>query len=138
MLLIALGLCGRALSARESTPLLASVVGRFSRMATVVVAVLVAAGITQSVVLVGSVDALVETAYGRLVVAKVCVLLLLLALGAYNQRQSLPRLRRLAAGGEAPGRAARVLRRAVTAEVAFLLAVLAVTSVLVATEPPAS
>jgi copper transport protein len=138
MLLIALGLVRRALAAGESTPLLASVVGRFSRMATVVVAVLVATGITQAVVLVGSVDALVETGYGRLVVAKVSVLLLLLALGAYNQRRSLPRLRALAAGGEAPGRAARVLRRAVAAEVAFLLAVLAVTSVLVATQPPAS
>ena len=138
MLLIAVGLCRRALAARESTPLLASVVGRFSRIATVVVAVLVATGITQSIVLVGSVDALVETAYGRLVLVKVSVLILLLALGAYNQRRSLPRLRRLADGGEAPGPAARVLRRAVATEVAFLLAVLAVTSVLVVTQPPAS
>lgn len=135
MLLVALPLASRAL-AGESTPLLASVVGRFSRMATVAVAVLVATGITQSVVLVGSVDALFETAYGRLVLAKVAVLLLLLGLGAYNQRRSLPRLRGLAAGGAPPGRATRVLRRAVAAEVAFMVVVLAVTSVLVATDPP--
>jgi putative copper export protein len=48
----------------------------------------------------------------------------------------LPRLRLLAAGGEQPGRAAAVLRRSVALEVGFALVVIAVTSVLVATEPP--
>jgi copper transport protein len=136
MLLVALPLGSRALAAVDSAPLLATVVGRFSRVATIVVAVLVATGITQSVVLVGSVGALFETAYGRLVLVKIAVLLVLVGLGAYNQRRSLPRLRRLAGGGEPPGRAALVLRRAVAAEVAFVLVVLGVTSVLVATEPP--
>jgi copper transport protein len=137
MLLVALPLAWRALGA-ESTPLLATVVGRFSRLATFAVAVLVATGITQSVVLVGAFDALVETGYGRLVLAKITVLLFLVGLGAYNQRRSLPRLRQLAAGRGPPGRAALVLRRAVAAEVALVLVVLAVTSVLVATDPPGS
>jgi copper transport protein len=136
MLLIAMPVAAGALSARERTPLLAAVVGRFSRMASIVVAVLVLSGIVQAVALVGSVPALYETAYGRLVLVKVGLLLALLTLGAYNQRRSLPRLRRLAAGGEEPGRAATILRRAVAVEVAFLLIVLGVTSVLVATEPP--
>jgi copper transport protein len=136
MLLVAMPLVSRALASEESTPLLATVVGRFSRVATVAVALLVATGIVQSIVLVGSVGALFETAYGRLVLAKIAALLMLVALGAQNQRRSLPRLRRLARGGEPPGRAALVLRRAVAAEVAFVLVVLAVTSVLVATEPP--
>lgn len=136
MLLVAMPLVSGALTSAEKTPLLATVVGRFSRVATIVVALLVATGIVQSIVLVGSIDALSETAYGRLVLAKVAALLLLLGLGAHNQRRSLPRLRRLARGGESPGRAALVLRRAVAAEVAFVVVVLAVTSVLVATEPP--
>lgn len=138
MLLIAIVVARRALSADERTPLLAGVVGRFSRMASIVVVVLVASGITQAVVLVGSVSALFETAYGRLVLVKVALLLALLALGAYNQRRSLPRLRRLAERGEEPGRTATVLRRAVAFEVAFLLVVLGVTSVLVVTDPAAS
>jgi hypothetical protein len=47
----------------------------------------------------------------------------------------LPRLRRVAGGGEDPGRTAAILRRAVAAEVALVLVVLGVTSVLVATQP---
>jgi putative copper export protein len=136
MLLIAIPVAGRVPSARERTPLLAEVVGRFSRMASIVVAVLVLSGIVQAVALVGSVPALYETACGRLVLVKIGLLLALLSLGAYNQRRSLPRLRRLAAGGEEPGGAATILRRAVAFEVAFLLIVLGVTSVLVATDPP--
>jgi copper transport protein len=98
----------------------------------------VLSGIVQAVALVGSVWALFETAYGRLVLVKVALLLALLAVGAYNQRRSMPRLRRLAAGGGEPGRAATFLRRAVAFEVALLLIVLGATSVLVATEPPAA
>ena len=60
---------------------------------------------------------------------------MLIALGAFNQRWVLPRLRLLAAGGGAPGTAAAVLRRSVALEVGFALVVIAVTSVLVATEP---
>jgi putative copper export protein len=92
MLLIAMPVAGRAASARERTPLLAGVVGRFSRMASIVVAVLVMSGIVQAVALVGSVPALYETAYGRLVLVKVGLLLALLSLGAYNQRESSLRL----------------------------------------------
>jgi putative copper export protein len=82
------------------------------------------------------VNALVDTRYGLLVLAKVALITLLIALGALNQRWALPRLRLLAAGGEEPGRAASILRRSVAMEVGFLLAAIAVTSVLVATEPP--
>jgi copper transport protein len=134
MLLVAVPLRARALARDETTPMLASVVGRFSRLALLMVAILVATGITQSIVLIGSFDAVIDTAYGRLVVVKAGVLLILVGLGAYNQRRSLPRLRRLAAGEHV---SALLLRRAVTVEVALMLAVLAVTSVLVVTDPPA-
>lgn len=55
--------------------------------------------------------------------------------GAFNQRWALPHLRRLAAGGEEPGRAAAILRQSVALEVGFAVVVIVVTSVLVATEP---
>jgi methionine-rich copper-binding protein CopC len=75
------------------------------------------------------------TDYGLLVFAKIVLLALLIALGAFNQRWALPRLRLLAAGGEEPGRATAMLRQSVALEVAFALVVIAVTSALVATEP---
>jgi putative copper export protein len=125
----------RALAPDDRTRLLADVVGRFSRLAIIAVSLLLLSGIVQSVALVGSVPALVETAYGRLVLAKVAMFLALIALGAYNQRRLLPRQRTLATGGREPGRAASVLRRSIALEVGFALIVLAVTSVLVVTEP---
>jgi copper transport protein len=135
LLLLAVPIATRPLSPRERTPYLAEVVGRFSRVALVAVSFLVLTGVIQSVALVGSVPALIDTAYGRLVLAKIALLIALVSLGAYNRRRSLPRLKRLAAGEEEPGRAATMLHGAVAAEVAFALIVLGVTSVLVATQP---
>ena len=135
MLLTALALTARRLSGRAGTQLMAVVVGRFSMLARFAVLLLLVTGVTQSVALVGSLGALVDTEYGLLVLAKVMLLALLVALGAFNQRWALPRLRRLAAGGEAPGRAGAILRQSVALEVAFALVVIAVTSVLVVTEP---
>jgi copper transport protein len=136
MLLLSLPLAARALASADSTALLATVVGRFSRMAMLAVTLLLVSGIVNSVVLVASFDALVETAYGRLVLAKITLFSALIALGAFNQRRMLPQLRVLAARGEPSGHETTVLRRSVTFEVGFALIVLGVTSVLVATEPP--
>ena len=129
-------LAARSLPRRERTPLLAGVVGRFSLLAVIAVTGLLLTGIIQAIALVGALDALVETGYGRLLLAKIILLLGIVSLGAYNQRRLLPQLRTAAAGGEEPGRAAALLRRSVTFEVGLALIVLGVTSVLVATEPP--
>ena len=135
MLLIALTIVARRLRGPERTPLMAVMVGRFSWVARIAVAVLLLTGVIQSIALVGSFNALVDTDYGLLVLAKIALFTLLIGLGAYNQRWALPRLRSLAAAGEEPGRAASVLRKAVALEVGFALVVIAVTSALVATEP---
>jgi copper transport protein len=138
MLALALPLGMRTLLPEQPTPMLATVVGRFSRMAMIAVTLLLLSGIVNAVVLVASFDALVDTAYGRLVLAKIALFGALITLGALNQRRMLPQLRALAARGDPPGRAATVLRRSVALEIAFALVVLAVTSVLVATEPAAT
>lgn len=138
MLVLALPIAARALVPEDRTPLMAKVVGRFSRMAMIVVTLLLLTGIVNSVVLVGSFDAFIETAYGRLVLAKIALFGALMSLGAFNQRRMLPQLRALAARGDPPGRAATVLRRAVALEFGFALVVLGVTSVLVAVQPAAS
>ena len=135
MLLLALPFAAGSLSPPERTPLLATVVGRFSRLAMVSVTLLLLSGIVNSVVLVASFDALVETAYGRLVLVKIALFVVLISLGAFNQRRTLPRLRALSARGAPPGAAATTLRRAVALEVGFAMIVLGVTSVLVATQP---
>jgi copper transport protein len=135
MLLIVLGLAARRLPGRDGTRLLAVVVGRFSMLARFAVLILLLTGIAQSVALVGSLSALRDTEYGLLVLAKIALLGVLIALGGFNQRWVLPRLRLLAAGGGEPGRATTVLRQSVALKVGFALVVIAVTSVLVVTEP---
>jgi len=135
---LALPLAAHALVPEDRAPLMATVVGRFSRMAMFMVALLLLSGIVNSVVLVASFDALVETAYGRLVLAKIAVFLALMSLGAFNQRRMLPQLRTLAARGESPERAGTVLRRAVALEIGLVVVVLGLTSVLVATQPAAT
>ena len=82
-------------------------------------------------------DALIETGYGRAVLAKFLLLVaILVPLGAYNRRRSVPRLNRIASGGEPPGRAGLLLRRALRAEVAVLVVVLGVTAALASYAPP--
>jgi copper transport protein len=135
LLLVALPIALRALHRRDRIPLRAAAVGRFSRLAMLAVGLLLLSGIVQSVVLVGAFDALVETAYGRLVLAKITLFLGLVSLGAYNQRRLLPRLRTVVDGDEEPERAAALLRRSVACEIVLALVVLGIASVLVATEP---
>ena len=50
----------------------------------------------------------------------------------------MPRLQRIAAGGESPGRAGLILRRALRAEVALLVIVIGVTAALASYAPPIS
>lgn len=96
---------------------------RFSRLAVNALAVLVVTGAWQAWREVGSVDALTGTGYGKLLLAKLGVVAGLLGLGAvswYAVRRA---------------RGAGWLRRSVPAEAVLVVAVLAVTSVLVATRP---
>ncbi len=106
-------------------------VPRFSTLAVASVAVLVVTGIVSAFLEIRSWSALWETTYGQLVLVKVAILVPLLALGAYNNRVSVPRLR---AGSPAPaGR--RAFARAIGTELALLLVIVGVTTALVA-EPP--
>jgi copper transport protein len=116
----------------ERWPLAARAVPRFSLLAVGSVAVLLVAGVVNGYEQVGPWRGLWETTYGWLLLAKVALVLPLLALGAYNNRYAVPRLRR-----EIASRAEqlRFLRMA-GAELALVLAIVGVTSVLVA-EPPA-
>jgi copper transport protein len=119
--------------AREERWALATrTVPRFSTLAVAAVALLVVAGTVNGYLQVRALRGLWETTYGQLLLAKVALVLPLLALGAYNNRFAVPRLKAgIASGAERT----RFLRTA-GAELAVMVAVVGLTAVLVA-EPPA-
>ncbi len=99
----------------------------WSRWAALAVVWLVAGGVVQAVVQVGSVGALWRTDYGRLLVAKVAVLALTLTAAAYA--------RRLVNRSQVPAAGAARLRRTVGVEVLATVAVLGISAVLVQVNP---
>jgi copper transport protein len=132
---------GSALNGRELTVLESTVevVGRFSTMAGVSVAVLIVAGVLLAVAEVGSLSNLVDTGYGQILLVKVALVGLLLFMAAYNRYLLLPVLfaaaksrRGNGATGDtgALGAGWRRLRATVRVEAVGVVAVLAVTSVL--------
>jgi copper transport protein len=129
---------GRRLAPAERAQLLAAALTRFSPVALGSVLALAATGVAQAWLHLHRLDALTSTAYGRAVVIKVALLVILIGLGALNRQRTLPRLRAVATGGQAPGRAARTLRSTIAGEIALLVAVLTVSGALVSYAPPAA
>jgi copper transport protein len=119
------------LTGPERWPLAAKAVPRFSSIAVVAVVVIIAGGIVNAYLQVRSWSALWETTYGRLLLAKIALLLPLLALGALNNRYAVPRLRAAIASAVEQRR----FLRTVGAELALMTSVVAVTAVLVSAPP---
>jgi copper transport protein len=119
-------------AADDRWPLAARAVPAFSRLAVLSVATLVTAGVLRGYEEVRGWHGLWDTTYGVLLLAKVALVLPLLALGAYNNRYAVPRLKRQIASVLEQRR----FLRAAGAELAIMAVVVGVTSVLV-TEPPA-
>lgn len=135
-LILVLPAATRTLEPAERSRLIAATLARFSPIALVCVALILLTGVGQAYAYVRDLDNLLDSAYGRAVLVKLVLLIgLLIPLGAYNRYRSVPRLERIAAGGEAPGRAGILLRRALRAEVALVLVVLGVTAALAGYAP---
>jgi copper transport protein len=114
----------------RATPVDAAVLERWSRTAMTCVAVLVVTGAWAAYEEVGlSLDALVQTRYGYLVIAKVALLVATMPLANLNRVRTVPAVR--AGSADAPAR----LRSYVRAEVGLLVLVLAVTAWLVQAPP---
>ncbi len=126
----------RGLEPSDRSRVLAAVLSRFSAVALTSVGAILLSGLVQAYVYVRVLEALTETGYGRAVLIKLILLTALIGLGAYNRLRSVPRLKRIAAGGDSPGRTGVVLRRALRAEVALLVIVLGVTAALASYAPP--
>lgn len=137
-LLFALPVATRRLPGADRTRLLAATLLRFSPLALGCVVALLLTGTIQAIEHIGSWDALLDTAFGRAVLAKVVLIAALIALGAVNRRRVVAQLRGLATQAAPPGGAGHVLRRTLRAEVALVLVVLGVTAALVSYSPPSS
>ena len=112
--------------------LAATCVPRFSTMAVVSVAILLAAGALNGYLQVRAWRGLWETQYGVLLLVKIGLVLPLLALGAYNNRFAVPRLREQIASVVERRRFLRLAG----VELVIMLAVVGVTAGLV-NAPPA-
>jgi copper transport protein len=135
-LLLVLPAATRRLEPPDRTRLLAACLRRFSPLALASVATLLATGIFQSIVHLESLGDLTGSAFGRAILVKAALLIVLITLGALNMRSNRPALERFAVEGAAPGGAGRLLRRAVQAEVALIMVVLGVTAALTTYPPP--
>ena len=111
----------------------AGIVKRFSDLATGSIVVVGIAGLAMGWSEVRALHALTSTGYGLLLVAKVAVVAAIAAMGAYNHFRLVPALSQ----GKSRAALAR-LRQTLRFEVLGLVAVLALTSVLVVTTPAKS
>jgi len=98
----------------------------WARWAALAVVVLLIAGSLQALIEIGTPRALIDTTYGRLVLAKIGLFAGVLAVAAYSRKLVRQRI-----GAQRPGS----VRKAVSAELAITAVVLAVTTVLVQTTP---
>ena len=130
---------------RGNTDEMGGVVPRFSRLAFGAVLVILATGSVQGLEQVGSLDALTETTYGRLLIIKVGIFAAMVGVAALSRgwvrrRYYGAQPATSPAVGAAPFAAADVgrLRRSVAAEAAAAAAVIAVTALLVNAVPARS
>lgn len=120
----------RAVDSPSRPLLLAATLQRFSLLAGASVAVLLASGLLNALVQVPSWRALVETAYGRVLLAKLALLVPLLAVAAINAVLLRPRLVRSPADVNAAGEIGRQLMYLVTLETVLAVAVVLITAAL--------
>lgn len=104
---------------------IADIAARFSTIAGFAMAFVAVTAVYQERAYAGSVQSLAGSDYGRIVIAKIVLFLLLLLLGAFNRYIHVPRLRDRARATEEPGAllAAR-FRFAVALEALLIVAVL--------------
>ena len=115
----------------EAAPLARIVLGRFSRMAAYAVGVLLAAGVVLALLLVGTIDALIGTAYGWVVLGKIALFAPMLGLGAFNRYRLIPQT----AESDSPTTAVRRIVRNVRFETGLGVTVLILSGLLTSMTP---
>jgi copper transport protein len=126
----------RQLEPAERSRLLLATLARFSPLALAAVVVVAATGVTQAYIDVRTLNALLDTTYGALILAKVALLLALIALGWLNRQRVIPTLTRFVTAGRSPGGVGVTARRSLRSELALMLCVFGVTAALISYAPP--
>jgi copper transport protein len=135
-LLLALPAATRRLEGPERSRLLTATLVRFSPLALGCVLAIAATGTAQAYIDVRSIDGLLDTTYGALILVKTGLLLALIGLGWLNRERVIPALKRIVELGSSPGGAGVVARRTLRTELALMLVVFGVTAALVSYTPP--
>lgn len=112
----------------------AQLVSRFSTMAAGLLAALAASGVLLVWRILGSWSDLVDATYGRLLLVKIGIALLVVAIAAWNRYRLVPRVT-ASAGHDVGKRASYLVRRAVAIEATLVVGLLGVTGFLV-DKPP--
>lgn len=112
---------------------LAGLVRRFSDAALVAVAVVAVTGVLMAWIVLPTAGEITSTGWGLALVVKVAIVVVLVALGAFNRWRLVP-----STVDDAPADAHRRLSRIVLAELALLAAVVGTTAVLVTRSPIAA
>lgn len=109
----------------------AAAVSRYSQVAAGALAAVAVSGGGLAWLEVRALRALLTTPYGQVLVAKLALVALIMAVAAYNRYRLVPAVRDV----ERLGAGRRLLRRTVAVEAGLMVAVIAVTSVLVSLQP---
>ena len=131
-------LLGKSHRMTDHVNLIVHVVRRFSAMSLIAVALLGASGLINAYFLVGSFEALFDSNYGKLLLLKIVLFLLMIGFGAGNLLVLKPRLMRLATiekQAESPRLIASLFRN-VMCEAILAAAVLLIVGLLGVTPPP--
>ncbi len=135
-LLLVLPAATRQLQSPQRGRLLLATLARFSPLALGSVIVIAVTGVVQAYIDVRSLDGLLHTTYGALIIVKVLLLLLLIGLGWVNRERVIPALKRIADAGQAPGSTGVLARRTMRGELVLMLSVFGVTAALISYAPP--
>ncbi len=135
-LLIALPVATRRLQDVERSRLLLAVLARFSPLALGAVVAIALTGVIQAYIDVRSLEGLLHTTYGALIIAKTVLLLCLIGFGFVNRQRVIPALERLVGEDRPPGGIGVLARRTMRGEFALMLCVFGVTAALISYAPP--
>ncbi len=135
-LLFALPGATRRLQGPERAGLLLAALARFSPIALGSVVVIAATGVIQAYIDVRSLNGLLHTTYGGLIIVKTVLLICLIGFGWVNRGRVIPALRRLVGDGHSPAGIGILARRTMRGELALMLGVFGVTAALISYAPP--
>ncbi len=135
-LLGALPAATRQLQGPDRSRLLLATLARFSPLALGAVVVIAVTGVVQAYIDVRSIEGLLHTTYGALILVKVALLVALIGLGWVNRERAIPALKRIANSSQAPGTVGMLARRTMRGELALMLCVFGVTAALISYAPP--